>query len=268
MSSKLALIKNYNSLEDNNIIVESRNMSIEEQASFVILPKEVKENDKYIIPFEIKEAFLNRILFMYLIFFGFSFLPESIVVFTNRRYDYRTIFYTIKYALLGLVLLFISIATIAIIIRDFLIKKGSVLVYFLTILQFINYLLIICFLSFYDVNIAIAFSSVITIGIVITYFLNLYKLTASKNWIKMTIIFLVMFIILVVYIVCVNSHYVEFFILLVFLIQFFTYINVEQHYLLYEYVNKYNYNANNLPIRLYFTTVLLLPGEIVICCFK
>jgi hypothetical protein len=214
------------------------------------------------------DNFINNNLFVYIVVLCLTYIPEFIVIFTKSYINYKESMPVIKIWIIISILAFCVVVTITYIIKDYLIKNNIAILLVTTFFFITSLTSIFTFISLYSYRVALCYSIILTTGLVYFFIVNQIESLKSKYWIKMTILFIIISFLLFLYIGFVNQHYVEFFVLIVMSLLFFNYINSQLKQVLYEYWQDYKFNYRNIPFRLYLSTLVLTPSDLMLCSFK
>jgi hypothetical protein len=214
------------------------------------------------------DNFINNNLFVYIIVLCLTYIPEFIVIFTKSYINYKESLPIIRIWIIISIFVFCAVVIIAYIIKDYLIKKNISILLVTTFFFIASLVSVFTFISLYSYKLALCYSIILTTGLVYFFIVDQIETLKTKYWIKMTILFIMISVLLFLYIGLVNQHYVEFFVLIVVSLLYFNYVNSQLKQVLYEYWQDYKFNYRNLPFRLYLTTLVLTPSDIMLCSFK
>ena len=143
-------------------------------------------------------------------------------------------------------------------------KNSKKIFFFFPLLVIILLCIYTCF-SFYSVELMLTFSGMISLCLLLSLFFNLFSIFDNKNWIKLTTLFSIVFVYLIVYMITVKINMVEFFILCVFSISFFSYITIQMKHLIYSFAKN---DSNYLSFRYYLTAISISSIDMLTCTIK
>lgn len=215
---------------------------------------------------EIVDEFQFKFLLIFLLIIFFTFIPECIVL--MHKTDYKIIFQKTWWVFIPCVGLFLFTIIYTFINRVKLINNTSRSTYILFPLYLLATLGIFTILSFYSVQLALGYSSLISLGIVILYILNSFTCLYNRVWIKLTTIYLFIFLYLIFYIIVMKKHFVEFFMLTIISVFYFGYLVTQLKDLLCIYSQEYNYNISRVSVRVYLATLLITNVDLFMFSFR
>lgn len=226
--------------------------------------KENKEENKELIQNYMSKylAFIMGISILCLIIqilMKYNITPENLELFFKKAF----------WVGIPCAVVFLFIVIYAYVYKHELIKSQSNFGIILFPFFLLTYFSLIIVLSLKLLKVVLAFYIMISVVLCMFFIFNLIPRFYNRNLTKLAIVYSYCFLHLVGYIIFVQKHLVEFFILLVFSFLFFAYLNSELRKLFDEYINENESNvANQVPFEVFITAFLIMPVDIIIAPFK
>ena len=205
---------------------------------------------------------MGLVLFMFFIFL-LCYMPIFTINYYKIKYEFKNNNYYLIFILLILSLLFISL--ICFVYKMNLVKKK--LIYYIFCLYLTCILGVISVIGLYDIKLTFAINSEITIMLLILWILQNISSIKKMIYIKLLIIYGIIFIGMIVFIVLSDKYFVEYFVFCIYSTLLLSFLCVESKYS-YEdfYIN--DEAINNINIRMHLISFMSIHIDIMTCTFK
>jgi hypothetical protein len=225
---------------------------------------------KIIHPDEIK-SFANKCILIFFIIDILSYIPGMIIIFTRNEQLQTDLFYKLWWLIIIAAVCNYSISIFAYLKHD-LLYDNTMLTVSLFIVYFATISTINAVVSLYSPEITLTFTSIIAFGLILLMILNSISLFDNKGWIKLAVLYTMTFTYLILYMTLIKKNIVEFFMLCIITIVFFSYVVMQLKQLLFVYVKERGYHspspAFSCDCRFYLTSTMIVSADIFICAFR
>jgi hypothetical protein len=222
--------------------------------------------ERKLYPEEIK-SFINKCILIFFIIDILSYIPGMIIIFTRNEQLQTDLFYKVWWLIIIAAVCHFAISTFAYFKRDLLYERSM-----LTITIFVFYFATITTMnsvvSLYSPEITLTFTAIISFGIVLLIILNSFTIFDNKGWVKLAVIYTMTFTYLVLYMALIKKDIVEFFMLCIISVIFFSYVVMQLKHLLFGFKKEKRYEPCTCNSSFYLTSVMLVSVDILVCAFR
>jgi hypothetical protein len=212
-------------------------------------------------------TYLNKTLSLFFLTCLTGYTPGLLILFNRYEDTQKEVFFKIWWIILIGLALNIGIAVWVYYNRQRL-YNNYLLTSILFIFYFSSVMGIDLVVSLYSPELTLTFFSNIGFGLLACLILNNFSYFDFRGWVKLSIIYIIVFINLIVYMIIVQKYIVEFFILCIISILFFSYAVLELKHLLYQYSKEGRYHQNLSHINFYLYSIMVTGFNLIICSFK
>jgi hypothetical protein len=212
--------------------------------------------------------YLTRCILIMFLVNSLTYIPGLVLMFNKHSYDYYTFFKGHWWILLIITLVFIAMNIFIFIKSEQLQLRSTNLSYIIFPIYVLFIIAIYTFLSFYSIELTLTFTGMLSAGLFLCYFFNNFSILDDKVWLKLTLIYSIVFIYMVLYTALVQNYFVEFFMLCVYALVLFGYINSQLKHILIRYSKDNKYNRYDFNLRFYMTSIILSTVDIFVCAFR
>ena len=172
-------------------------------------------------------------------------LPIAIVYFTINSLFYNFYLQKIWWLSIPCICLYLFVIFYSYFTRHKLIQKDCIQVYFLSFLYACSIAMLFVLGSLVHIQVCFTLSILLISCLTVLLILHCIDYLNDKNWIKLSIIYSIIFIIMITYLFIYTKNFVEFFIIIIASVLFFAYLTTSLKYLFIDF-SKYESDLENL----------------------
>jgi hypothetical protein len=224
-----------------------------------------KINDKKIHSDDIR-SYMNRCILMYIIIAGLSYIPGLLVIFFRDEEVQTKLFFQIGWlAIVALVVHYLIAITAYLKPQIFFDRWPMTFLCFA--LWCLTLFTINSIISLYSPELMLTYSGIIVFAMMTLFILNYSNQLNDKGWIKCAILYSILFIYVILYMILIKKRFVEFFILCIVMISFFSYTVLQMKHLLFGYVKEGRFFTPTCHSNLYMWSIMVVSVDVLTCAF-